>query len=505
MWSQGTLAVSILTLPLLTRFLSQAEYGLWTQLLSLSAVSDAADMGMSLVFLRRITDSDSADSGSILRSASAFYRVSTTVLTVVLVLACMVPGGLLSPYVGKTSMPWPAALAVIAGIAVNLRCQTSALRLLARGRMDLTQFFGAGPAVVGTIATVMAAYWFKTAVAVAFAYAAVEIVFDIALVIVAHEYGLRRSAAARVASRTLGWWGRLWYESTGVLIIDIAPTISLLIGITVVSHVVGPAAAAVYGVAGKVGSLVRRFIMPFTESLYVSLCRATASTIGTVAVLILRLAIVGLATGITVAFVVVAAGPAGMRIAFGSGYGSGVWVVLVVILADTIRSTYRPFLRKIQSENGMGYLRLWFVISMIAQVPLAVLAAARWSTVGAAIAVLACIFVFEAVATAWKLAAGGRVRRAVTKPVLGQALAVLGGACLALLLAWGRQQMGIVAVSVASAGAIATGLFAGLQVLRYLAAARPAHNPLPGPDQAGKRAGPVPAPAAAAGAVRIPQ
>ena len=472
-WSQGTLAVSILTVPLLTRLLSQEEYGLWTQLLSLSALATAADMGMSLVFLRRITDGAEADRNSIPQSATAFYRVSSAILTAILLLACLVHGGLLSPYLSRTSMPVPAALAVIVAMGINLRFQPYALRLLTQGRMDLTQVFGAGPAVVGTLATVLAAYWFGTAVAVAFAYAAVEIAFDVALVITAHHYCPTWPTASQVTSHTFDWWVRVWYESTGVLMIDIVPTISMLIGITVVSHVVGPAAAAVYGVAGKVGSLVRRLIMPFTESLFVSLCRATASTRGAVAVLVVRLAIVALATGITAAFVVVAAGPIGMRIAFGSGYGSGVWIVLVMILADTIRSIYRPFLRKIQSENDIGSLRFWFVTGMVAQVPLAVLASAWWSTIGAAIAVLACTFLFEAVPTAWKLAAGHRLLGAASKPVLGQALAVLGAACFALLLAWERQRMGTIAVSFAAFGAITTGLFALRQILRYLSQARP--------------------------------
>ncbi len=486
MWSQGTLAASILTLPILTRLLNQSEYGLWTELLSLSALATAADMGMSLVFLRRTTDSTNDDRASILRSAAAFYRTSTIVLTAVLVLACTLPRGLLSPYMAHTSMPLPAALAVIAGFAVNLRCQTSSLRLLARGRMDLTQVFGAGPAVVGTLATVLAAYWFQTAVAVAFAYAAVEIAFDVALVITAHQYAPTRRTASQVTNHKFGWWVRLWYESTGVVMIDIVPAISILIGVTVVSHVVGPAAAAIYGVAGKVSSLVRRLIMPFTESLFVSLCRATASTAGAVKVLLIRLAIVAFATGITVAFVVVAAGPSGMRIAFGSGYGSCVWIVLIMILADTIRSISRPFLRRIQSENDIGSLRFWFAMSLIVQVPLAVVASERWSTVGAAIAILACTFLFEAVPTAWKLCAGRRLLGVASKPVLGQVLAVIGAACLALLLAWGRQRMGIIAVSVAAVGAITTGLFALAQVLTYLAAARPMRNLSQVPNQARK-------------------
>ena len=49
-WSQGTLVVSILSLPLLTHLLSADEFGLWAQLLSLSAAATVADMGMSLVF-----------------------------------------------------------------------------------------------------------------------------------------------------------------------------------------------------------------------------------------------------------------------------------------------------------------------------------------------------------------------------------------------------------------------------------------------------------------------
>jgi O-antigen/teichoic acid export membrane protein len=475
-WSQGTLVASVVSLPLLTHWLSSDEFGLWTQLLSLSGLATVADMGMSLVFLRRITDGADGDSVSIMRSAAAFYRTSTTILTAVLILACTLPDGLISPYIAHTTMPLPAAFAVIAGIAVNLRCQTSALLLLARGRMDLTQIFGAGPAIVGTFATVLAAYWFGTAVSVAFAYAAVEIVFDVALVITAHRYAPPRSKAPQVTNNTFVWWVRVWYESTGVLMIDIVPMVSLLIGVTVVSHVVGLVAAAVYGIAGKVGSLVRRFITPFTESLFVSLCRATASTKSVVTVLVGRLAIVALATGITAAFVIVAAGPSAMRIAFGSAYGSAASVVLIMIFTDTIRSIYRPFMRKIQSENDIGSLRIWFVGSIIAQVPLAVLASVHWSTIGVAVAVLACTFVFEAVPIAWRLCAGHRLLGAVNKPVLGQALAVFGAACVALLLAWGRRQLGTIAVSFAAAGAITTGLFDLAQVLTYLAATRRLRN-----------------------------
>lgn len=184
-WSQGTLFVSILALPLLTRLLSKDEFGLWTQLLSLSALATVADMGMSLVFLRRITDGVDAGQASILQSATMFYRVSSAILTATLLLASLVPGGLLSPYMSHTKMPVLAALLVIAAIGINLRCQPCALRLLAQGRMDLEQIFGAGPAVAGTLVSILAAYWFATAVAVAIGYAAVEMAFDVGLVFVA--------------------------------------------------------------------------------------------------------------------------------------------------------------------------------------------------------------------------------------------------------------------------------------------------------------------------------
>jgi O-antigen/teichoic acid export membrane protein len=473
-WSQGTLVVSVLTLPLLTRFLSADEFGLWTQLLSLSALATVADMGMSLVFLRRMTDDQGTGRAAVLRSATAFYRLSTAVLVVVLLVICLIPGGLLTPYLAHTSLPVVATIAVIAAIGVNLRCQASTLRLLARGRMDTERIFGAGPAVAGTLVSVAAAYFYRTAAAVAIGYAVVEIAFDVALVIVAHRgWPVPREPYRRAGVRTLAWWWRLWYESTGILMIDLVPMISLTIGVAVVGHVSGPAAAAVYGVAAKAGSLVRRFITPFTESLFVSLCRATAPTRAAVARLAARLSVVALAGGVTAAFLVVAAGAVGMRLIFGAGYAGAVPVVLVLVLADTVRSMYRPFVRRVQSENGMGWLRYWFLASMIAQLPLAVATASRWSATGAAAAVLACAIVFEAGPVAWKLSTYYGSPGAGARPVLGQAAAAVGAAGLVVLLAWARQRIGLVAVGVSALAALATGLAGLRQILRYLAAARP--------------------------------
>jgi len=471
-WSQGALAVSIFALPLLTRLLSRDEFGLWTQLLSLSALATAADMGMSAVFVRRMTDDASADRASILRSATAFYRVSSTVLTASLLLACLIPGGLISPYLSQTRMPVLAALAVIVAMGVNLRCQPCTLRLLSLGRMDLERIFGAGPAIAGTLVSVLAAHWFGTAVAVAIGYAAVEIAFDAGLVFIARRC-LPRSLIEPARGRGLAWWGRLWYESTGVLVIDLVPLVSMVTGVAVVAHVVGPVAAAVYGLAWKVSSVVPRFFTPFTESLFVSLCRAAVPARAAVAGLAAQLSVVALAGGATAAFIVVAVGAEGMRMVFGGGYGGGVWVVLVLVLAETIRSMYMPFLRKIQSENGLGSLRYWFVASMVAQIPVAIVAAARWSAVGAAAAVLACTAVLEATPAARKLSAYHRSEGGRGKPVLKLAGAVICAGCFAVLLAWGHQRLGTVAIGFSVVGAITTGLLTLYHLVRYLAAARP--------------------------------
>lgn len=471
-WSQGTMIASAATAPLLTRLLSQQEYGLWTQLLSLSALAATADMGMSLVFLRRITRDSDSDRPSTVRSATAFYRTSTIILTAALLVACLLPEGLLSPYRSHTSAPLLAALAMMAAIAVNLRTQTSALRLRARGRADLTQIFGAGPSVTGSIATTFAAYMFGTTVAVAFSYAVVEIAFDVGLVITARRGWPRSPSPAAAYRRSFAWWTRLWYESTGILVVDLMPMMSGFIGVTILGHVTGAAAVADYGVAARLGSLVGGFIMPFTDSLFVSLCRGTANTRGAMTALVIRLSVVALAVGITAAFAVVAAGPNGLRLVFGNGYGTAVWAALVMILAGTVRSTYRPFLRRIQSENGIGFLRFWFVASMAAQVPLVLLGAALWSSAGAAIAVLACSLIFEAIPSAWKFSAGRRLLKAVNKSVIAQMLAAFCAACLALILAWGRQRLGGLGASIAAIAAISTGLLVIRQVIQYFAAAR---------------------------------
>jgi O-antigen/teichoic acid export membrane protein len=296
-----------------------------------------------------------------------------------------------------------------------------------------------------------------------------------------------------VAGPTLAWWGRLWYESTGVLAIDLVPLISLTIGITVVGYVAGPAAAAVYGLAGRVGTLVPRFFTPFSDSLFVSLCRAPAPVRAAVARLAARLSVMTLAGGTTAALVVVTAGTAGMRLVFGGGYGNAVPAVLVFVLTGTVRSMYRPHYRNIQSENGIGALRYWFAASMIVQIPLTIVAARQWSAVGAALAALACAAAFEAAPVARRVGAHHRPAGAGGTPVLKQVGAAVCAGCIVALLAWGRQRLGAVGIAFAAIGAIAAGALTVHRIVRYLAAARSVANPsrspnpgslVPGPGEA---------------------
>jgi len=307
---------------------------------------------------------------------------------------------------------------------------------------------------------------------VAFSYAVVEITFDVGLLITARRHWPNSPSEATARRRSFAWWTRLWYESTGILVVDLMPTISGVIGVTILGHVAGAVAVAAYGIAARLGNLVGSFIMPFTDSLFVSLCRGNSHAKGAMTGMMMRLSIVALAVGTTASFALVAAGPKGLELFFGSGYGSAVWPALVLILAGTVRSTYRPFLRRIQSENGIGFLRFWFVASMAIQVPLVLFAAARWSSTGAAMAVLTCALLFEAIPTARKFSAHRRMLETVNKLVIAQMLAAVCLACFALILAWGRQRAGGLAASVAALATISTGLLVVRQVIKYMAAAR---------------------------------
>ncbi len=222
LWTQGTLVASTLALPLLTRLLTKQEFGLWSQLLALSAVATIADFGMSSVFVRIITSSAPSSSGPILSSARRFYRVTSASLATVLLAVCLLPGGLISPFLATTQSPRLTAVIVVAAIVVNVAVQPYTIRLLTRGRLDIEGLFGAGPAIVGTLTTIAAAAIFHSSLAVGIAYASVEVGFDlglIALVRLSPSFSATPKHEPPSTTTTPGWRA-LVGESWGILIIE---------------------------------------------------------------------------------------------------------------------------------------------------------------------------------------------------------------------------------------------------------------------------------------------
>jgi O-antigen/teichoic acid export membrane protein len=471
-WTQGTLVASLVALPLLTHFLPKAEFGLWTQLLSVSALATVADFGLSSVFLRRITSAGNLTPGAELRAATHFYRTSGALLAGVLLVVCLIPGGLVAPFVGTTHLPGVTAVVIIAAIVVNLMLQPYTLRLLSSGRMDLESVFGAGPAVVGTLLTVIAAESFHSALAAGVAYAAVEIAFDIGLVIL-----VRRSSMAKIQrhfdSETASLsWRELTAESWGILTIAVTPQLMVLIDAAIVGRVVGPAAVALYAVAVRISDLVRRFFSPFTESLFLSLCRTTGPARLTVERHAASLTSLIVTSGIALGCALAAIGSQALTLLFGKGYGGADGPMIVLLAAATIRSMYMPGLRRVQADAALGALPRWFLAGLIVHVPLAVALTINWSVLGTAISVLIAASAFEA----WPAARTARQHPSQafgsTGTSMTQLAVSLAAGGLLLLLAWWRLSFGGLSAIVTGLVAIVLGALAVNQLVRYLRSSR---------------------------------
>lgn len=471
-WAQATLVASVLSLPLLTRFLSKPEFGLWTQMLSLTGLATLADLGMAQVFLRRMASGTSSSRGAVLRVATAFYGISGAILAAALLGICLVPGGLVTPFVGRTRLPEVTAVAIILAIAVNLGVQSYGLRILARGRMDLERIFGAGPAVVGTLVSVGAAYWFGSAFAVGLAYALVEVGFDAALVVV-----VRRSPAFRF-ERAIGerlppvGWLSLVKESWGVLVIGLVPQLTLVIDAAVVGRIEGPAAIAIYAVSFKVADLVRRVFSPFTESLFVSLCRATETGRAAVVSVAATLPWLVLTSGLAVGCAIVAVGGHALTLVFGAGYERGEAALMVLLVAATLRTMYMPAVRRLQAEAFLGSLPRWFVVGIVAHTVLAVALTTRWSILGTAVSVLIVVLTFEAGPVAWAVrqhTPGSTHLRAIANMQVGSGIA---GGTVVLLLTWSRLTLSGWSAAVSGGLAVALGGIALGQLFRYLRSSR---------------------------------
>jgi O-antigen/teichoic acid export membrane protein len=470
-WAQGTLVASILALPLLTRFLPKPEFGLWTQVLSLVGLATLADFGMSLVFFRRLASTTGQARGANLKAATAFYGISAALLGVVLVGLCLVPGGLVAPFLGTTELPRITAIVIILPIIVNHTLQPYALRILSSGRLDLERVFGAGPAVVGTLAMVVAAFLFGTALAVGVTYALTEIGFNVALVIVVRRspaFGVERAAAGRLM---IDWWN-LMKEAWGILMIGLIPQLTLVIDAAIVGHVVGPTAVAIYVVALRVADLVPRFFSPFTESLFVSLVRAEDSDKSTVEKHATSLPWLVLTSGIALGCALVAVGRDALNFVFGAGYGRGVAASVVLIIAATLRGMYMPGIRRLQAREALGSLPRWFVGSVAAQVALALVLTRSWSILGTAVSVLIVALVLETLPAAWALRQHiSASTRLSDFPITQVGTSIVGGAAV-LFLAWWRLTNSRWSVIVSAMVALALGSLALRQLVRYLSSSR---------------------------------
>ena len=456
-WAQGTLVASVLVLPLLTHLMSKAEFGLWAQMLSLNTLATVADLGMSQVFLRRLASAGRSSESSLVRMAAAFYGTSGSILTLVLLAICLLPGGLLAPYSGKTQLPGVTAVAIIVAIAVNLAVQPYTLRVLARGRLDLERVFGAGPAVVGTIVTGVAAYWFGSALAVGVGYALVEVAFDVALIAV-----VRRSTAFKVEPSIAGGvlttrWRDLLHESWGVLVIGVTPQLGLLIDIAVVGHIEGPAAVAIYAVCQRGAYLLPRFFSAFTESLFVTLCRAEGTDRQALAGHVAALSRVLVFSGLALTCAIVTVGARALTVVFGAGYGEGEAALVILAVAATIRAVYMPGLKRLQADAALGMLPRWFVMSVVAHIALAILLTMEWSLPGTSLSALLAALAFEA----WPVALALRrhepnsgASSAIALTPTGMAFA---GGALVLLLAWYRLAIGGWVPLVSGVAALALG------------------------------------------------
>ncbi len=471
-WGQATLLTSVIALPLLTHVLPKPEFGLWAQLLALSALADLADFGMSSVFLRRIAAPQASRHADMTKGASQFYRGSSVLLAAVLLVVCLTPGGLVAPFDGKTQAPDLAALVIITAIVVNFACQPYAIHLMSRGRLDLAQTFGAGPAVIGTLATIVAAYVFKTALAVGAAYALTEVAFDAALVRTA-----RRSASSSVSDRrgpglSRALWREMAQESWGVLVIELISQLMLVVDATIIGHVVGASSVAIFAVAARAADFVRRFFTPFTQSLFVSLCRSGGADRALVdrhaAVLPWVIIAAGLALGCGVA----AVGRGALTLIFGHGYGRAEVALIVMTVAATIRAAYMPAVRRIQADGALGTLPRWFAVGFVLHVGVALLLTSRWSVVGMAAAVLTTSVAFEAAPVVWSLR-----RHVGTEGGEGDTsrwqwrIAVLGCAGL-LILAWLRAVSGTWTVVPSAILAAGWATVAAAALYRYIKSSR---------------------------------
>ena len=392
LWGQATLVASIISLPVLTRTLSTAEFGLWAQLVGLGALAGVADFGMTSVFVRRINAHPSAG-GAYARAARRFYLFTAGSLTLVLLAIALLPGGLVTPFHDQTRSPSWAAMLVIGAIGANVCFRPWSVILIADGRLARERVFGAGPAVVGTLLCVVAASVFGTALAVAATYAVVEVAFDFAL-FVSTRPGFRLLAARARDQRAR--IRDLIGESSAVLIVDLVPSLALAVDAALIARLRGPSAVGAYAVALRVGDTMRRFFSPFAESLYVSFCRATEDDSRRVLhANMMRLPLVVVTLGMAATLWAAAlAGPA-LRFTFGDGYETAAVALVVILATSTVRTALLPFVRRLQAAGALGPIPAAVLTALSIHGLLGYWLTERYSISGTAVALFVSLVAIE--------------------------------------------------------------------------------------------------------------
>ena len=460
-WSQGALVASIATVPLFTRLLSTREYGLWLQLLSLATLAAIADLGVGSVLVRHLAGGGNDESDHLTAFAFTYYSAITALLCSILAVLVLMPGGLLAPFSQSTVRPVATSLLILLGIAVNLALTPYAVVLRARGQLHRERWYGAAPAIVGTLATVTAAALYHTAFAMAIAYVLIELGFDI---------GLAIRVPVRVA---MGWvsrgiWRTFVSESWAVLVIDTTPQLAFTVDAAIIAHVRGAAMVAIYGAALKGGEVVRRFFSPLAESLFVSFCRSSGAEARQVRESAALLPWAIATCGGALAWLTVSMGSDLTQRLFGHAYGSAARPFALLLLAATVRGMLLPQIRRLQARGELRWLPGAIAGGFLIHVATAVALTHLWSITGTAGALLLTTATIEAPCLFLAVRQRARMHqdRRELRTLSMQLLSVIGMCGLAVVAVWlERQDLatrltgGLFAASLGGAGAYILGRY----------------------------------------------
>jgi O-antigen/teichoic acid export membrane protein len=227
---------------------------------------------------------------------------------------------------------------------------------------------------------------------------------------------------------------------------------------------------AIYAVTIRVADLIRRLFSPFTESLFVSLCRTAGALRSNVELRASALPWLIVTSGLAIGSGLTTLGGHALTLVFGGGYQKGIGALVVLVAAATLRAMYMPGVRRLQADAALAHLPRWFILGGIAHIGFAVVLTLRWSILGTAISVLLAVAAFEAAPATWAL--HRHVSDRASLP-LAQAGAALAGACALLLLGWSRLSLGgMWWILLSGCATLLLAVAASSQLLQYMRSAR---------------------------------